>query len=104
LEASLMLLSRPEGKALSVNRYIIGKGLDRQLVLYWYQAHGRVLPSEYWAKFYMVADAIRTNRTDGALVRILTPLDHGETVEQAQLRAITFTEQILPLLDRCIPR
>jgi EpsI family protein len=104
LEASRMLLRRPEGKTLTVNRYIIARGLDRQLVLYWYQAHGRVVPSEYWAKFYMVADAVRTNRTDGSLVRILTPLDRDETVEQAQLRALAFTEKVLPLLDRYIPR
>jgi len=104
LEASRMLLSGPDGRTISVNRYIIARGLDRQLVLYWYQAHGRVVPSEYWAKIYLVADAIRMNRTDGSLVRIITPVDRGETVEQAQLRALAFTQQALPLLDRYIPR
>ncbi len=55
---------------VTVNRYVIEKGLDRQMVLYWYQSQGRVIASEYWGKFYLVLDAIRTNRTDGALVRI----------------------------------
>ena len=41
------------------------------LVLYWYQSHGRVIASEYWGKIYMVTDAIRLNRTDAALVRVL---------------------------------
>jgi EpsI family protein len=104
LESSRMLLSRPDGKTVTVNRYVIARGLDRQLVLYWYQAHGRVVPSEYWAKFYLVADAIRMNRTDGSLIRVLSVLDRGETVEEAQLRELAFTGQVLPLLDRYIPR
>jgi len=52
----------------------------RQLVLYWYQTHGRIIASEYSAKPYMVLDSIRMNRTDAALVRVITPLDRSETV------------------------
>ena len=59
---------------ITVNRYLIRKGADRQLVLYWYQSHGRVVASEYSSKIFMVLDAIRTNRTDGALVRVITPV------------------------------
>ena len=32
--------------SISVNRYVIQKGIDRQLVLYWYQSHGRVVANE----------------------------------------------------------
>ena len=53
---------------------MIQKGLDRQLVLYWYQSHGRVVASEYWGKFYLVRDAVRMNRTDAALVRVIVPM------------------------------
>jgi hypothetical protein len=59
--------------------------------------------SEYWAKFYLVADAIRMNRTDGALVRIITAVDRNEDVEHAQQRAVEFAQVILPSLDSCIP-
>ena len=58
------------GEAVKVNRYLIQKGRERQMVLYWYQSHGRVVASEYWAKLYLVMDAIQMNRTDGALVRV----------------------------------
>jgi EpsI family protein len=88
---------------ITVNRYVIAKGLDRKLVLYWYQAHGRVVASEYWAKFYLVADAIRMNRSDGALVRIITAVDRNEDIEHAQQRAVEFAQVILPSLDSCIP-
>ena len=50
------------------------KGLDRQLVLYRYQAHGRIVASEYWGKIYTVVDAIRLNRSDGAMVRVIVPI------------------------------
>jgi EpsI family protein len=86
------------------NRYVIAKGDDRQLVLYWYWAHDRALASEYWAKFYLVTDSIRLNRSDGSLVRVITPLPPGEAVEAAQQRLLSFAGNVVPRLDRYIPR
>jgi EpsI family protein len=83
---------------------VIAKGADRQLVLYWYQAHGRVVASEYWAKLYLVEDAIRLNRTDGALVRVITPVNNSESLESGERRAVEFAAQLLPILDEYIPR
>jgi EpsI family protein len=91
-------------KAALVNRYIIAKGLDRQLVLYWYQSNGRIVASEYWAKFFLVADSIRRNRSDGALVRVVTPVASDESIESAERRALDFARQALPQLDRFVPR
>jgi EpsI family protein len=104
VDATRFALPRPDGSTTVVNRFVLAKGPERLLVLYWYQAHGRVVASEYWAKFYMVADAIRDNRTDGALVRIITPLASGEEVQAGQRRAVEFAQAILPTLDRYIPR
>ena len=92
------------GESGLVNRYIISKGLDRQLVIYWYQSNGRIVASEYWAKVYLVADSIRRNRSDGALVRIVTPIVRDETVESAEERALSFVRLSLPNLDKIIPR
>lgn len=94
----------PAGSASSsiqVNRYVIEKGLDRQLVLYWYQSHGRVVASEYWGKVYMVLDAIRTNRTDGAMVRIIAPITTSE--EDAERQAVEFAQALYPQLGRYLP-
>jgi EpsI family protein len=106
LQSSHMLLQRPGGGSpLEVNRYVLGMGEQRMLVLYWYQSHGRAVASEYSAKFYLVADAIRLNRTDGALVRVLTPIAVGaETVEDAERRAVGFAHSVIPLLDDYVPR
>lgn len=86
------------------NRYIIAKGESRQLVLYWYWAHDRGVASEYWAKYYMVKDSIKMNRSDGALVRVTTPINPGETADRAEQRLMPFVAQIVPQLNSYIPR
>jgi len=72
-------------------------------VLYWYQSHGRTTPSEYWAKYYLVTDSLRLNRTDGALVRVITAIGKNENAEKAEARAVKFSEAILPRLNKYIP-
>ena len=94
------------GDSIVVNRYIIQKGLDRQLVLYWYQSHGRVVASEYWSKFYLIRDAVRLNRTDGAIVRVIAPIaigseDGGEAAERIATR---FVRVLYPMLSPYLPR
>jgi EpsI family protein len=91
------------GKVHQVGEYIISNGEARQFVIYWYQAHGRSVANEYMAKFYMVADAIRMNRTDGALVRVITPIDPLAGVAVARSRAEAFAVQLAPVLPRFIP-
>jgi EpsI family protein len=91
------------GKNYNVGEYVISNGDIKQFVIYWYQAHGRSIPNEYVAKGYMVADAIRMNRTDGALVRVITQVMPSESLETAKARAIRFTQQMAPDLPRFIP-
>lgn len=97
-------LSTPGHKPFPVNRYVIVKGESRLLVIYWYWAHDRGVANEYLAKYYLVADAIKMNRSDGSLVRIDTPMYPGETADAAQQRMSTMTSSVLPLLDDYIPR
>jgi EpsI family protein len=80
----------PGEPALAINRVVIEKGLERQMILYWYQDRGRVVASEYAAKVFLVWDAITQNRTDGALVRISTPVLGSE--EEAFRHAVAFVE------------
>jgi len=91
------------GKMHRVGEYIIGNGEIREFVIYWYQAHGRSVANEYMAKIYLVADAMRLNRTDGALVRVMTPIGPTEGISSARNRAEAFTAQLAPMLPRFIP-
>jgi EpsI family protein len=90
---------------ITVNQYVIQKGLDRQVVLYWYQSHGRVIANEYRSKIFMVYDAVRLNRSDAALVRVVSPLvgaDPGAEARAAD-QAAAFVKTMFPLLDRYLP-
>ncbi len=97
-------IARPDGSSFPVNRYVVSKLGDRKLVLYWFQAHGRVVASEYWAKYYLVSDSVRMNRSDGALVRLMTPMLDGESPDAAEDRMMKLGSKFLPLLDNYIPR
>jgi EpsI family protein len=90
------------GQPVEINKFIIQKGLDKQLVLYWYQDRGRVLTSEYWAKAYMILDALLQHRTDGAFIRITVPFSSATEVE-ALAQGKAFAEQIFPLLQGYLP-
>jgi EpsI family protein len=90
-------------RPIEINRVVIGKGLDRQLVLYWYQSGNRVVASEYWGKIYTVLDAVRYNRTDAALVRIVVPIRDKSSPESADAAGRDFVDALFPLLGRHLP-
>jgi len=96
-------LQDANGKIHPVGEYIIGNGENRQFVIYWYEAHGRSVANEYIAKMYMVTDAMRLNRTDGALIRVITSIDASEGTDIARARAEGFVTQLAPSLPRFIP-
>ncbi len=100
----IVQLKASDGTAFPVNRYVITKAGDRQLVLYWFQAHGRAEASEYSAKYYLVADSIRMHRSDGALIRFMSPMYPGESPDAAQSRIMGLGDHFLPVLDSYIPR
>jgi len=96
-------LARPDGSSIPVNRYVVSKLLERQLVLYWFQAHDRVITSEWQAKYYLISDSIHMNRSDGGMVRLMTPMLEGESADAAQARMMKLGLEFLPLLDSYIP-
>ena len=85
----------------SVNRYVIQKGVDRQVVLYWYQGRGRVVANEFANKAYLMWDAAALRRTSGGLVRVVSPL--ARTGGTAVDDVIVFATAIVPRLDRLMP-
>jgi EpsI family protein len=94
-----------DGTAATVNQIEIQKGLDRQIVLYWYQSHGRVIASEYLGRAYMALDAVRLNRTDGALVRVVVAIDDRAPAGEAAaiFAAHRFAQALFPFLPRYLP-
>lgn len=92
-----------EGRAepLTANQYIVSNGEDKLVVLYWYQSHGRIIASEFAAKFWLVADAMRYRRSDTAVVKVQVPI-RGD--EAAGVRnAVAFVQAVYPALASHLP-
>jgi EpsI family protein len=89
------------GTPIEVNRYLIQKGVERQAVLYWYQGRGRVVANEYANKLWLMVDAARLRRTNGALVRLITPVTG--TPDDAFEELSAFTRAVFPRLAAHLP-
>ena len=88
---------------ITVKRVVIQKGLDKQVVYYWYHSHGRVIGNEYWSKAYMVYDAVRLNRSDAALVRVVSPVAAATGERQADETAVSFVQALFGQIDEHLP-
>ncbi len=93
---------KPEGRTPFVaNRYVIQNGDYKELLIYWYQGRGRSTASEYWGKVYTVVDSVRLRRSDGAMVRITTPVQGSEAA--ALEAAGQLAAQVSTILPEFIP-
>lgn len=99
ISSTIVSLPTARGR-VSVNQYVIQKGLDKQVVLYWYQGRGRVVANEYRNKLLMMWDAATEGRTNGGLVRVMTPVTAGA---DAAAEAAAFATTLLPRLERFMP-
>lgn len=88
--------------AITVNRYVVARGENQSVVLYWYQSRNRVIASEYSAKLYTVMDAIRYNRSDTALVRVVVGVQNGDT-DTALNTAVSFVKAFFTPLKNYLP-
>jgi EpsI family protein len=92
----------PGGRSIEVNHYIVNHGEDQSLVLYWYQSRDRVVANEYKAKFWVVADAMRYNRSDTALVRVVVGI-HDQDNARAERVAVTFVRSFYGPIRAILP-
>jgi len=93
----------PAGRPLTVNRAFMQKLDRKQLSYYWFPQRGRNLTNAYQLKWYVFWDALTMQRTDGALVRLITPVYPAESVETADERLSRFTWLVAPLLETYLP-
>jgi EpsI family protein len=87
---------------IDVNRYIGARGENQSAVLYWYQSRNRVIASEYSAKIFTVLDAIRYNRSDTSIVRVVVGVQNGDT-QQAVDTAVSFVKVFFNPLKKFLP-
>lgn len=88
--------------SISVNRYVVARGEEKTLVLYWYQTPYRAVASEYEAKVWLVLDTIRYRRSDTSLVRVVVPVAGGNEAA-AEKAAVDFVRGMYPKLRGVLP-
>ena len=88
---------------MDVNRAVMQLGRNRQLSYYWYPQRGRILTNAFQLKIFNFWDALTQQRTDGALVRLITSVYPDEKIEVAETRLKLFVKDIVPVLDEFIP-
>lgn len=87
---------------IKINRYVVSKGEERSVVLYWYQSRDRVIASEYHAKFWLVADSIRYHRSDTSIIRVVVPVIQNDE-DAATQTGIRFLNALFPVLKQYLP-
>ena len=87
--------------SITVNRYLIQKERQLQVVIYWFQAQGTVIAGELDVKIQMIRSAILRNRTDGAIVRVSSPV--AGTVQETTDRMVAYIQTLYPLLSTYLP-
>lgn len=91
-----------EAQPIHVNQYVVSRGQNQSVVFYWYQSRNRVIASEYSAKIYTVADAIRYNRSDTALVRVVVEVADGN-IKEAEQTGTSFVQSFFEPLKNYLP-
>jgi len=92
------------GPPFVVNRAVMLQGNERQLVYYWFQQRGRIITGEYQVKWFLFWDALTRNRSDGAMVRLITPIPLGMIEAQADANLEEFVRAVVQQLPPYIPR
>lgn len=92
-----------DGSEVEANRAVIQRGVSRQLVYFWFDLRGQRIASSYRAKVLNMRDMLAMGRSDGALVRVITPMPPAEPDSEADARLQRFVAEIAPILPRYIP-
>ncbi|HEX3279717.1 MAG TPA: EpsI family protein [Pyrinomonadaceae bacterium] len=96
------IIIAPTGRpAFIANKYVIQNGDHKEVLVYWYQGRGRAVASEYWGKIYTVIDSVKRRRSDGAMVRITTPIESSEA--DALKASVDLAAEISTILPEFIP-
>jgi len=96
-------LSLTPAHPFHINRALIQKDDQKQIILYWFKQRDRIVTDEYLVKLYLVWDAVSRGRTDGALVRIASVVGPGETEAVVERRLFDFATLVEPELLRYVP-
>jgi EpsI family protein len=104
LESEPLTLAVPgRAEPILTNRYVVARGNEKSVVLYWYQSRNRIIAGEFSAKFWLIADSIKYHRSDSAVVKIVVQMRPGGDTDAATKTAIDFVKSVFPAISRQLP-
>ncbi|HBR67854.1 MAG TPA: VPLPA-CTERM-specific exosortase XrtD [Rhodospirillaceae bacterium] len=89
--------------SIPVTRIVIQKDSAKLLVYYWFDQRGRIINEQYGAKWYLLVDSITKKRTDGAIIRVMTPISEAEDISTGDARLSDFLRGMYPATRNFIP-
>jgi len=102
VESSVVSISvSGSNQSYKVNRILFQKGMDKLLMHYWYQGRNRVVANEYIDRFFLILDSLFRHRSEGALVRVIGPVDPTGNNEKKQEQ---FVSDLFPVLQQNLPQ
>jgi EpsI family protein len=101
-EPLTLTVSHSRPGAVEINKMVMQKGAEKEVVFYWYQCRGRIINSEYMDKIYLVLDSMFKRRSDGAFIRIMAPVQDGQETKTVEYLK-DFTKQVIPVLEEYLP-
>ena len=91
------------GSPFVVNRLVTGLGQRKVISYYWLKQGSRVYREEMLARLDLVRISLLENRTDGALVRLVTEVRPGESLDAGDARLKSFASGFVGLIPAYVP-
>lgn len=88
---------------IEFNRVVIAKGKFKQIVYYWYKQRENNIANEYVLKWHTFVGSLMNNRTDGALIRLTSSINPGETEMDADSRLKDFMSLMIENVNAYVP-
>ena len=91
------------GNPFAVNRLVTSLGPRKVISYYWLKQGSRVYREEMMARLDLVRISLLENRTDGALIRLVTELRPGEGMDAGDARLRRFASEFVGLIPAYVP-
>jgi EpsI family protein len=87
---------------LRINRLIIEKGSEKDVVMYLYKSGSRLTPNYYAQQLGIVINSALRRSTSSALIRFSCPIVDGD-IEGATEQIERFAREAIPVLKKSLP-
>ena len=96
-------LKNKKGEAIEVNRLIITKGEHTIITYYWLKQGSKTFTKQYMARLDLILFAIKENRADAALIRMVSEVASNETMKDTDARMQEMATELLDVISDYVP-